>query len=82
MICLVFGHMNKSLPEETFFWGHIFCAISASDFRGGGALALLVSDSFSHGKGRLSGGGLSRQAGFQLDGVMRHGTGRVRVSHG
>ena len=64
MIRSVFGHMKKSLPEEFLFWGSIFCAISASDFRDGGTHVRLGSDSFSHGKGRLSGGGLSRQASF------------------
>lgn len=82
MICLVFGHVRRSLSEDFLFWGNIFCAISASDFRDGSALALSVFVSFSHGKGRLSGGGFSRQASFWLDGVMGHGTGRVRVSHG
>jgi hypothetical protein len=82
MILSVFGHMNKSSPEETHFWGCTFCAISASDFRDGGLIAAPVSSRFYHGKGRLSGGGLSRQASLWLDRVMRHGTGRVRVPHG
>ncbi len=64
MIRSVFGHMKKSLPEEFLFWGSIFCAISASDFRGSGAVVPLGSDSFSHEKGHLSGGGVSRQASF------------------